>query len=140
MGQTTLPPSVKCLKIWEPQIVATLRASTACTGITLSYLCYQSPLFFLFLQFIYVDYKLHIGFECGTLNEEPELQRMPRVKSHEKMRNKYLLGKYNLPTWHIITCVCFRSKTFSPLETMHPTWLAGLRFKKLMKQADDIHV
>jgi hypothetical protein len=33
---TTLPPSMsRCLKMWEPQPLATLRASKACTGITL---------------------------------------------------------------------------------------------------------
>jgi hypothetical protein len=30
-------PLVECLKMWEPQPLATLRASTACTGKTLPY-------------------------------------------------------------------------------------------------------
>jgi hypothetical protein len=42
VGLTTLPP---CLKMWEPQPLANLRASMACTGITLAYLPACSTMF-----------------------------------------------------------------------------------------------
>jgi hypothetical protein len=37
------------MKIWEPQPLATLRACTACTGLTLPYLYLTLPLYFIIL-------------------------------------------------------------------------------------------